>query len=121
VRLGVIAVYALATGSWIDGGRALLHALPGHSVQLTLLGALLVFSAGAFSMALQVVAGTIGIGITILVFVVLGNPSAVAPIPGSCFPPSGGRSARGSPPAPGRPQPGGSPISAVWPSLPTSW
>ena len=77
VRLGVIAVYALATGflgSMVVG--PLLHALPGHSVQLTLLGALLVFSAGAFSMALQVVAGTIGIGITILVFVVLGNPRA---------------------------------------------
>jgi hypothetical protein len=77
VRLGVIAVYALVTGflgALVVG--PLLHALPGHTVPLALLGALLVFSAGAFSMALQVVAGVIGIGITILVFVVLGNPSA---------------------------------------------
>jgi hypothetical protein len=73
----VIAVYALVTGflgALVVG--PLLHALPGHTVPLALLGALLVFSAGAFSMALQVVAGVIGIGITILVFVVLGNPSA---------------------------------------------
>ena len=41
VRLSAVAVYALVTG---------------------LLGALLVFCAGAFSMGLQVVAGTIGIG-----------------------------------------------------------
>ena len=77
VRLGVIAVYALVTGllgSLVVG--PLLHALPGHTWSLALLGALLVFSAGAFSMALQVVAGVIGIGITIVVFVVLGNPSA---------------------------------------------
>jgi hypothetical protein len=77
VRLGVIAVYALATGflgALVVG--PLLHALPGHTASLALLGALLVFSAGAFSMALQVVAGVIGIGITIVVFVVLGNPSA---------------------------------------------
>ena len=77
VRLGVIAVYALVTG--LAGALVVgpvLHALPGHTWSLAMLGALLVFSAGAFSMALQVVAGTIGIGITILVFVVLGNPSA---------------------------------------------
>ena len=43
---------------------------------LGLLGALVVFAAGAFSMALQVVAGTVGIGISILIFVVIGNPSA---------------------------------------------
>ena len=41
MRLSAVAVYALVTG---------------------LLGALLVFCAGAFSMGLQVVAGTIGIG-----------------------------------------------------------
>ena len=77
VRLGVIALYALATGflgALVVG--PVLHALPGPTWSLGLLGALLVFSAGAFSMALQVIAGTIGIGITIVVFVVLGNPSA---------------------------------------------
>lgn len=77
VRLLVIAVYALVTGylgALVVG--PLLHALPGPTWSLALLGALLVFAAGAFAMALQVIAGTIGIGITIVVFVVLGNPSA---------------------------------------------
>lgn len=77
VRLTVIAVYALATGYF---GALLvgpvLHALPGPTFSLGLLGVLLIFCAGAFAMALQVVAGTVGIGLTILLFVVLGNPSA---------------------------------------------
>ena len=77
VRLAAIAVYALITGvagALIAGPW--LHALPSHVLGLGLLGALLVFAAGAFSMALQVVAGTVGIGISILIFVVIGNPSA---------------------------------------------
>ena len=72
-----IAAYALVTGllgALIVGPW--LHALPSHVIGLWLLGALLVFCAGAFSMGLQVVAGTIGIGLSILLFVVLGNPSA---------------------------------------------
>jgi hypothetical protein len=40
------------------------------------LGALLVFAVGAVTLAFQTLFGVIGIGITILVFVVLGNPSA---------------------------------------------
>ncbi len=77
VRLAAIAVYAVVTGvagALIAGPW--LHALPSHVVALGLLGALLVFSAGAFSMGLQVVAGTVGIGLSILLFVVIGNPSA---------------------------------------------
>jgi hypothetical protein len=77
VRLTAIAVYAVVTGlagALIAGPW--LHALPSHVLALGLLGALLVFSAGAFSMGLQVVAGTVGIGISILLFVVIGNPSA---------------------------------------------
>ena len=77
VRLTVIAAYAVVTGFFgalVVG--PVLHALPGPLLGLTLLGALTVFCAGAFSMGLQVVAGTVGIGLTIVVFVVLGNPSA---------------------------------------------
>lgn len=77
VRLAAIAVYALVTGL---GGALIagpwLHALPSHVLGLWMLGSLLVFCAGAFSMGLQVVAGTVGIGISILIFVVIGNPSA---------------------------------------------
>ena len=39
-------------------------------------GALVVFATAAFTMAAQVVAGVIGIGIAIAVFVILGNPSS---------------------------------------------
>jgi hypothetical protein len=77
VRLAAIAVYAVVTGlagALIAGPW--MHALPSHVLGLWMLGALLVFSAGAFSMGLQVVAGTIGIGLSILIFVVIGNPSA---------------------------------------------
>jgi hypothetical protein len=77
VRLVAIAVYAVMTGlagALIAGPW--LHALPSQVAGLWWLGSLLVFCCGAFAMALQVVAGTIGIGVSILVFVVLGNPSA---------------------------------------------
>jgi hypothetical protein len=64
-----------------------LHALPGPTFQLGLLGALVIFCAGAFAMALLVVAGTIGIGLAIIVFVVLGNPSAGGPYAWQLLPP----------------------------------
>lgn len=88
LRLGAIAVYALVTG--MAGAIVvgpILHALPGPSIQLGLLGALVIFCAGAFAMALLVVAGTIGIGVAIIVFVVLGNPSAGGPYAWQLLPP----------------------------------
>ena len=88
LRLGAIAVYALVTG--LAGAIVvgpILHALPGPTIQLGLLGALVIFSAGAFAMALLVVAGTIGIGLAIIVFVVLGNPSAGGPYAWQLLPP----------------------------------
>jgi len=53
-----------------------LGALTGHLIALWWLGALLVFAVGAVTLAFQTLLGVIGIGITILVFVILGNPSA---------------------------------------------
>ena len=88
LRLGAIAVYALVTGmvgAVVVG--PVLHALPGPTFQLGLLGALVIFCAGAFAMALLVVAGTIGIGLAIIVFVVLGNPSAGGPYAWQLLPP----------------------------------
>jgi hypothetical protein len=77
VRLAAIAVYAIVTsligtlivGSWV-------HALPAQLLGLWWLGAFVVFAAGAFTTALMALAGTVGIGLAIAVFVVLGNPSA---------------------------------------------
>jgi hypothetical protein len=53
-----------------------LGALTGHLLALWWLGALLVFAVGAVTLAFQTLFGVIGIGITILFFVILGNPSA---------------------------------------------
>jgi hypothetical protein len=77
VRLAGIAVYAIITsllGTLIVG--AWVHALPSQLIGLWWLGAFVVFAAGAFTTALIVLAGTMGIGLAIALFVVLGNPSA---------------------------------------------
>jgi hypothetical protein len=88
IRLGGLAIYALVSGC---GGaliaETILSALAGHFVALWVFGTLLVFAVGAFTMALQVLFGTVGIGLAILLFVVLGNPSAGGPYPSVLLPP----------------------------------
>jgi len=77
VRLAALALYAVVSGfagAFIAG--PLLHSLPEKVAALGALGALLVFAAGAFTMALEVLSGTIGIGLAVAVFVVLGDPAA---------------------------------------------
>jgi hypothetical protein len=87
IRLGALAGYAVASGL---GGALIagpvLHALPGHFWQLTAIGAVVVFGAAAVTTALQVLLGVIGIGVTILLFVVLGNPSAGGAYPTALLP-----------------------------------
>ncbi|GAB2822884.1 ABC transporter permease [Streptomyces daliensis] len=88
IRLGVMAVYAVLSGI---GGAVIvdpaLGALPGHFWALTWLGTLIVFGTGAVTIALQVLFGVIGIGLAILIFVVLGNPSAGGAYQSSMIPP----------------------------------
>ncbi|MFJ3789114.1 ABC transporter permease [Kitasatospora sp. NPDC090091] len=83
IRLGTLALYSVAAGI---GGAVIvgpvLGALSGGFWGLVAVGALVVFAVGAFTMALQCLFDIIGIGIAVLVFVVLGNPSA-----GGVFPP----------------------------------
>lgn len=83
IRLGALALYSIAAGV---GGALIvgpvLHALPGSTWGLIGLGTLVVFGVGAFTMALQCLFGIVGIGLAVLLFVVLGNPSA-----GGVFPP----------------------------------
>ncbi|QUW85447.1 DUF3533 domain-containing protein (plasmid) [Streptomyces mirabilis] len=87
IRLGALAVYAAVSGL---GGALiadpLLDALPGHFAALWGIGALVVFASAAATMALQVLFGIAGIGVAILFFVVLGNPSAGGPYPGPLLP-----------------------------------
>ncbi|MCX5210831.1 DUF3533 domain-containing protein [Kitasatospora sp. NBC_00240] len=83
IRLGTLALYSVAAG--IGGALIVgpvLDALPGSTWGLLGLGSLVVFAVGAFTMALQCLFGIVGIGLAVLVFVVLGNPSA-----GGVFPP----------------------------------
>jgi hypothetical protein len=88
VRLGALGVYALVSGV---GGAVLtgpvLGVFTGHFWTLAVFGALVVFAVGAITMALQVWTGLIGIGLAILLFVVLGNPSAGGAYPAPLLPP----------------------------------
>lgn len=77
IRLLAAVPYAAVAGL---GGTLIvdqwLEALTGHFWELWGLGTLLVFASAAVTLALQTLAGTLGIGLTVLLFVVLGNPSA---------------------------------------------
>lgn len=77
IRLGAMVPYALASGLTgalvVDQG---LDALTGHFWPVAGVGTLLVLASAAVTMALQGLFGTVGIGLTVLLFVVLGNPSA---------------------------------------------
>jgi hypothetical protein len=88
LRLATLAIYAIVSG--LGGAliaETILSALSGHFLALWWLGALLVFAVGAFTMALQVLLGIVGIGLAILIFVVLGNPSAGGAYPSVLLPP----------------------------------
>ncbi|MGV9315158.1 DUF3533 domain-containing protein [Streptomyces sp. NPDC003691] len=88
IRLAVLLLYAAVTGllgAVIAG--PLLDALPGSTAALWGLGTLLVFAVGALTLALQGLAGIIGIGLAILLVVVLGNPSAGGAYPYPLLPP----------------------------------
>ncbi|MBP0449604.1 ABC transporter permease [Kitasatospora sp. RG8] len=88
IRLGTLALYSVAAGI---GGAIIvgpvLDALPGSFWGLAGVGALVVFAVGAFTMALQCLFDIIGIGIAVLIFVVLGNPSAGGVFPPPLMPP----------------------------------
>jgi hypothetical protein len=53
-----------------------LHALNGHLWQIAGIGMLVTLSAATVTIALQTLFGVIGIGLTVVIFVILGNPSA---------------------------------------------
>lgn len=88
-RLGALAVYSLVSGlgGALIAGPVLGALGGGHTLALAAFGALLVFGVGAFTMALQVWTGLVGIGLAIVLFVVLGNPSAGGAYPAPLLPP----------------------------------
>jgi hypothetical protein len=76
-RLGATVPYGLASGI---GGAVVagpvLGALTGHLWALAGVGTLVVLAAATVTMAFQMLFGVLGIGLTVIVFVILGNPSA---------------------------------------------
>jgi hypothetical protein len=85
IRLGALGVYAAVSGAL---GSVLAHTFFGPlSLELAWFGALLVFASGAFTMALQALFGFLGMGLAVLLFVVLGNPSAGGAYPAPLLPP----------------------------------
>ncbi|MEV4511658.1 hypothetical protein AB0K00_22105 [Dactylosporangium sp. NPDC049525] len=88
IRLLSLLAYAVLSGlggALVSG--AIYGAIDGHLAQLTWFGALLVLASGAFTMALQAAFGFIGTGLAVLLFVVLGNPSAGGAYPAPLLPP----------------------------------
>ncbi|GGQ22700.1 membrane protein [Streptomyces roseolilacinus] len=87
IRLAVLALSALLGGL---GGAIIvgpvLGALPGSIAALWGLGALVVFSVGAITLALQALTGVVGIGLAVLLIVIAGNPSAGGAFPGPMLP-----------------------------------
>lgn len=87
VRLGFLVPYALLLGF---GGASIvgpgLDVWTGHVLPLGLVGSLTVFAVAAATVGLQAVLGTFGIGAAVLLFVVLGNPSAGGPYQSSLLP-----------------------------------
>jgi hypothetical protein len=87
IRLIVLVPYAILSGL---GGAIIvgpvLGALTGHLLAISALGALIVYCAAVVTMAFQVLLGTIGVGLTLILFVVLGNPSAGGAYPAPATP-----------------------------------
>lgn len=82
LRVGVFAAYGIASGAVgtliVDAGFGYLQ---GNGWVVFAIGTLLVFAVGMFTTALECLAGLVGTGVAILLFVVLGNPSAGGPWP----------------------------------------
>ena len=87
IRIGATVPYAVLSGL---GGAIVvdqvLGALTGHFWPMWGLGILLVLAAATVTIAFQTVFGVLGIGATVLLFVVLGNPSAGGPYPSTLLP-----------------------------------
>src|SRR5213078_2642289 len=85
IRLGALAAYAAVSGAL---GTVLAYQFFGPlPLDLAWFGALLVFASGAFAMALQALFGFVGMGLAVVLFVVLGDPSAGGAYPAPLLPP----------------------------------
>ena len=69
-----------------------LHALNDYFWSVAGIGVLVTLSAATVTIALQTPFGVIGIGLTVVIFVILGNPSAGGAYQAPLLPRSGGSS-----------------------------
>lgn len=77
MHVGILAAYSLASGAL--GAFLTTHVLEtfaGHWFPLTLLGTGVVFATGLFTMGLRALIGVAAVPAAIVLFVILGNPSA---------------------------------------------
>lgn len=87
-RLGATVPYALLSG--IGGAviaESVLGALNGHFWGVAAIGFLVTQASATVTIALQVLFGVIGIGLTVVLFVILGNPSAGGAYQAELLPP----------------------------------
>ena len=76
-QLGIFAAYSIlsgALGAWLV--TSVLGTFAGHWFSLWLLGAGVVFATSVFTLGLRAAIGVAAVPIAIIVFVILGNPSA---------------------------------------------
>ncbi|MET9776696.1 DUF3533 domain-containing protein [Streptomyces sp. NPDC006367] len=85
IAMALVAIVGGLGGAVIVG--PILGALPGGVADLWGLGALVTFSVGAATLALQGLFGIVGIGLAILLVVIAGNPSAGGAFPLPLLPP----------------------------------
>ena len=88
IRLAAIALAAFVAalvGTWLVQ-QHVLGAINGAFWPMVATGTLLIFGVGAFTMAMQIAFGVLGIGAAVLLVVVLGNPSAGGAFPRSMLP-----------------------------------
>lgn len=87
-RLGATVPYALASGL---GGAVIaepvLHALGGNFWPVAGVGVMVSLAAATVTIAFQALFGVIGIGLTVIIFVILGNPSAGGAYQSALLPP----------------------------------
>jgi hypothetical protein len=74
LALALCSFIAGLVGAWL--AQNVLGAQPGPYWPLVGVGTLVVFGAGAVTIALQIAFGLAGIGLAVLLFVIIGNPSA---------------------------------------------
>jgi hypothetical protein len=88
IRLTAICAYAAISG--LAGAVVVEHlfgAITGHLWALWGIGTLLVLAVATTTFALQALLGTLGVAVSVILFLIIGNPSSGGPQPPALLPP----------------------------------